>query len=148
MKQTIVFLCTFFLLTTLAAQSIKQNEVPAAVTHTFSFVYPDATRVSWQMQQDQFRADFRNDKKLTRAVFSGEGSLVWTKTEIKASALPKQALGFLIKDEPDTKIQEASIMEDDNGVITFKAVVDKTEFVFDHTGQYLVSNSLAANTQD
>jgi hypothetical protein len=142
------FLCTFFMLSVLQAQSIKSNEVPSAVTHKFSFLYQDATKVSWQMQDDQYRADFKNDKKLTCAIFSMDGLLVWTKTEIKVCALPKQALGFLTKDEPDAKIQEASIMEDDNGVITFKAVVDKTEFIFDHTGQYLVSNTLAANTQD
>lgn len=136
------------MLTALQAQSIKSSEVPSSVNHQFSFIYPDATRVSWQVKEDNYQADFKNDKKSTRAVFMPDGTLLLTKTEIKVCALPKSALGFLIKDEPDTKIEQASIIEDDKGVITFEAVVDKTEFTFDQAGQYLISSALAANAQD
>ncbi len=148
MKQIIAFLCALFVLTSLQAQNIKPAEVPSLIRHQFNFLYPDATKESWQVKKENYQVDFKNDKKNTRALFMADGALLLTKTEIKVCALPKQALGFLKKDNPDTKIELASINEDGEGVITFNAVVDKTEFLFDWTGQYLISNALALNSED
>jgi hypothetical protein len=148
MKQMTAFLCAWFVLTSLQAQSIKDNEVPATVIHKFSFIYPDATRVTWQLNQEKYQADFKNEKKKTTAVFMSDGVLYGTKTEIKVYALPEAAIGFLTKEQPDNKIEQANILEDENGMITFNAVVDKTEFIFDRTGQLLISSTLATNAQE
>jgi hypothetical protein len=148
MKQITTFLCALFVLTAIQAQSIKETEVPGSVMQKFSFIYPDATRVTWQLNQEKYQADFKNDKKRTMAVFLSDGGLFSTKTEIKIGALPESAIGFLTEDQPDAKIDQASILEDEKGIITFQAVVEKTEFIFDRTGQYLISNAVAVNAQD
>ncbi len=142
------FLCAFFMLSCIQAQNIKSSEVPEDVIQQFSFIYPDAQRVSWKLKKEKYQADFKNDKKATKAIFQPDGSLFLTKTEIKVCALPPSAVGFLTKDEPDVKIDIACIIEDHQGVITFEAIVDKTEFLFDNTGQYLVSNAVALNSED
>ena len=148
MKRMTLFLLGLFMVSTLQAQNIKPEEVPDPVLHQFSFLYPDATKVSWQLNKANYEADFKNDKKITRAVFQSDGGLVCTTTEIKVCALPRTALGYLLKDDPERKIEAANIHEDREGVITFNAVVDKTDFWFDWRGEYLSSGELALMSEE
>ncbi len=148
MKQIIAFLCAVFIIATTQAQSVKSAEVPIPVTDRFDFIYPDAVKVAWKIENENYQADFKNDKKATKAVFHSDGQLFLTQTEIKPIALPHTAVAFLGKDIPDGKIEMASIIEDNNGIITFNAVVQKKEYLFDWTGQYLFSNALVHNAKD
>lgn len=92
--------------------------------------------------QDKYRADFKNNKMATTAILSADGHLVETETQIRTCALPEPALHFLAEKYTDKKIEIASIMEDQAGVITFEAVVDMMDFTFDAQGEVLVMNEV------
>lgn len=144
MKQVSTLLCFLFLISFLHAQDIEVVSVPAAVMDEFMLRYPDARSISWQMVpgQDKYRADFKNNKMATTAILSAEGHLVETETQIRTCALPEPALHFLAEKYTDKKIEIASIMEDQAGVITFEAVVDMMDFTFDAQGEVLVMNEV------
>ena len=148
MKQITAFLCAFFILFTLQAQNIKPAEVPSVVLDQFNFIYPFASRTSWKTENDHFRADFKNDKRKTTAVFQSKGALYKTMTEVNVSALPQPAIDFLMKNDPEAKIEDVRIIEDKQGVITFQAVHDKTKYVFDWAGHYVISGTIAVNEKD
>ena len=145
MKPSIAFLCTLFLFSSLQAQKIKPSALPDVVLTKFSLIYPDASRTAWTQETDHFQVEFKNDKKNTTAVFTSEGKLFLTRTEIRTSALPEPALEFLRKEDNEVRIEAAFIVQDHRGVITFNASIDDKPFVFDWTGQHMTSGAVAAS---
>ncbi len=144
MKQVSTLLCFLFLISYLNAQDIEVASVPPAVLDEFVLRYPDAKNISWQVipGQEKYRADFKNNKMATRAILSADGELVETETQIRTCALPEPALHFLAEKYMDKKIELASIMEDQAGIITFQAVVELVDFTFDAQGQLLLMNEI------
>lgn len=144
MKQVSTLLCFLFLISYLNAQDIEVASVPPAVMDEFVLRYPDAKNISWQVipGQEKYRADFKNNKMATRAILSADGELVETETQIRTCALPEPALLFLAEKYTDKKIDIASIMEDQAGIITFQAVVELVDFTFDAQGQLLLMNEI------
>lgn len=144
MKQVSTLLCFLFLISYLNAQDIEVASVPPAVLDEFVLHYPDAKNISWQVipGQEKYRADFKNNKMATRAILSADGELVETETQIRTCALPEPALHFLAEKYMDKKIELASIMEDQAGIITFQAVVELVDFTFDAQGQLLLMNEI------
>jgi len=65
--------------------------------------------------------------------------VVQTKTQIRVIALPPDATTFLMEEVGVKKIEDAAIIEDEPGVITFTAIADKEEYWFDGAG-HLVSS--------
>ncbi len=144
MKQVSTLLCFLLLISFLNAQDIEVASVPAAVMDEFMLRYPDARNISWQVipAQDKYRADFKNNKMATMAILSADGQIVETETQIRTCALPEPALHFLAEKYTDKKIEMASIMEDQAGIITFQAVVEMVDFTFDAQGEVLVMNEV------
>lgn len=119
------------------SQTIELDQIPALVMDEFTLVYPDAKNVTWQYSGSLYVAVFRNNKMETTAIMTSEGEMVKTETEIKITALPEEALHYLDAITPAPKISWASIREDESGIITFEAIVDKTSYTFDASGQVL-----------
>lgn len=145
MKPSIAFLFTLFLFSSLHAQKIKPSEVPDPVLTKFCLLYPDASRTAWTKEADQYQVVFNNDKKKTEAVFTAEGNVFLTRTEIRTCALPEPALDFLRKEDAEIKIEDACIVQDHRGVITFNASIDDKPFVFDWSGQHMPSGTVAVS---
>ncbi len=148
MKPSIAFLCTLFLFSSLQAQKIKPSEVPDPVLTKFSLIYPDASRTTWTQEEEHYQVAFKNDKKKTEAVFTSEGKVFLTRTEIRTCALPEPALDFLRKADAEVKIEDACIVQDHRGVITFNAHVDDKSYIFDWTGQHMTSGTVAVSINE
>ena len=126
------------------AQSYSTVDIPTAVIDQFSLSYPDAEHVHWTVQNNKYLASFKNDKKNTYALLRKDGKLLETETEIKVMALPLEATAYLEK-KLDAEIESASIMENEEGVITFKAFTDDDEYWFDGTGKIFTQQADMAN---
>lgn len=121
----------------LFSQPLEFDQVPPLIMDEFTLVYPDAKNVTWQFSGLLYVAVFRNNKMETMAIMTSDGQMVKTETEIKTSALPEEALHYLDSIAAAPKISWASIREDQAGIITFEAIVDKTSYTFDAAGQVM-----------
>ena len=148
MKQVSTLLCFLLWITLLNAQVIEVTAIPVAVIDEFTLRYPDAKSISWQYRGEHYQADFKNNKMATMAILSQEGILLQTETQIRTCALPEPALAYLAKKYADKKIEVASILEDQAGVITFDAVVEKMDFTFDATGEVMRMNEVVLGSRD
>ena len=148
MKQLFSFLLILFCIPLLFAQEIEAIIVPDAVMDRFTLLYPDARNIEWQVIKDNYKADFKNDKATTMALIAWDGAVLKTETEIKTTALPETAIDYLVQNYPAKKIEQASISEDKDGIITFEAVLDKVDLTFDCTGQVLATNEVVAGPRE
>ncbi len=137
MKQFITFLGFIFCTYLLQAQEIDLTTIPAVVIDQFTLLYPDAKSISWQLTNDQYLAAFKNDKMSTSALIAADGSLLKTETEIIITALPEPAFAYLDALLDPKKIEITTIIEDQDGIITFEAMTDKLEYTFDAEGNML-----------
>ena len=143
MKLVLTSLALLLSLSICRAQSYSTVDIPTAVVDQFSLSYPDAEHVHWTVQNNKYLASFKNDKKTTYALLRKDGKLLETETEIKVIALPLEATAYLEK-KLDAEIESASIMENEAGIITFKAFTEKDEYWFTGSGQlYNQQNDMA-----
>lgn len=126
-----------FLSVSLHAERVSPKSLPLVVFEEFSLLYPDAKQQIWHLDDDNFVVQFRNHKSRTIAIFSKDGELVFTETQIRVSALPNKATAFLRKEMGDQKVYDASIMEDEEGLIRFEAEIETGEVVFTGEGEFI-----------
>lgn len=135
MKPALRVIALLLLCHVLRGQSITPTAIPTLVMDQFSLLYPDAENINWKTQQGKYLAQFKNNKMITMALIREDGKLLQTETEIKVIALPPQATEYLEDTSGVKKIESVSILESETGVITFKAVANKSEYWFDGAGQ-------------
>jgi hypothetical protein len=150
MKPAILGAALLLLLSTIQAQSTRTIPVviPDNVMDKFTLLYPDATGVIWKEQKGKYLAEFKNDKRRTAAIIRSDGSVVQTKTQIKVIALPPDATTFLMEEVKVKKIEDAAIIEDDPGIITFTVIADKEEYWFDGEGHLVSSYGMFIDTRE
>lgn len=148
MKLLLTFLVFIVCLSYSRAQETDVVTLPVIVTDLFTLRYPDARSIDWQYTGDQYKAEFKNNKMTAMALLDAEGRFLQTRTQIKTIALPEPALDFLTQNFVDEKIDLATISEDEKGVITFSAVIDKTDFTFDASGQLLDTHSVVLHSPE
>jgi hypothetical protein len=113
----------------------------------FTLSYPDAKNITWQIKEGKYLAGFKNYKLETLAILSIDGTLYKTETEIKITALPEAATAYLAEKCKEKKIEEAVIIEDESGVITFEAQVERMDYMFDATGRLLGMDEVAIGSK-
>jgi hypothetical protein len=147
MKPVLQVLALLLFCHVLRGQSVTTTTIPTPVMDQFSLLYPDAENIIWKTQQGRYLAQFKNNKMITMALINEDGKLLQTETEIKVIALPPEATEYLQDETGIKKIVSASILENETGVIIFKAIADKTEYWFDNTGQLFSPSSMANNAK-
>jgi len=130
----------------LRGQSITPDTIPTPVFDQFSLLYPDAENTNWKVENGKYLAQFKNNKMITMALINEDGKLLQTETEIKVIALPPEATEYLQDESHVKKIDSVSILENETGIITFKAVADKSEYWFDGAGQLFSPGTTANQT--
>lgn len=122
------------------SQKIKENEVPEAIKSGFKKNYPGVKTVTWEKENGEYEAEFRQDKKEIAVLLDNMGVVKEVETEITASELPKTIRDFLAKDYADYKIEEAARIKAAD-VQTYEAEVEKgketVELIFDASGKML-----------
>jgi len=115
------------------------TEVPEVVKKAFQQKFPTAKKVKWEKEKNNdFEASFiLNDKEIS-ALYSMDGQLKETETEIAVSELPKSVIDALAKIDANAKIEEAEKIERSDNTIIYETEVKinkkKTELLFDSNG--------------
>jgi len=131
----------------LEAQSVKERDVPVAVTSRVSTLYPDAVKIKWEMEDGMYEASFMTGNKETSVLVSSQGMLVQTETEIEVAALPKEAAIYIMQNNPGNAIQEATKRTDVYGVVRYEAELKNMEYVFDASGKLLTEEKVDGNKE-
>jgi hypothetical protein len=132
------------------AQSIESLDVPAVVTAALKKDYPYATNVKWESQDGMYEASFKYEvedgmsnntpviiKTEMAVVYSDKGIFALTETSIEISALPAGVKEYVAKNLMNAEITEASKIVNSQGMVSYEAEINKTDYIFTATGQFL-----------
>ena len=132
MKTIMFLLFTAIIGNPVFAQKISADKVPAAVATAFKTKFPNATKVTWEMEnKTEYEANFKLNNEEASANFDNTGKWLETETEIKTSALPSAIQSTLKKDFAGFKINEASKIESVKNGNCYEAEIEKGEGTFD-----------------
>lgn len=137
MKPAVWVFFLLFMTSTLHAERVSPKSLPQDIFDKFSLLYPDAKQQIWKLKDDVYTVQFRNHRSKTRAIFSKNGTLLATATQIRVIALPSKATAFIKKELGTQKIYEASILEDEEGLITFEAETSAGDVRFTGEGEFI-----------
>jgi hypothetical protein len=122
-----------------SASTLKAIEVPDAIKKAFQQKFPTAKKVKWEKEgSNDYEASFLLNGKELSALYSPDGQLKETETEISISELPKAVVDALNKKYPNVKIDEAAKIERADNSIVYETEVKinkkKTDLLFDQNG--------------
>jgi hypothetical protein len=134
MKKNICFLIIICFTIFSCSQKVA---VPDVVKTKFVSLYPDAKNVKWDKEDGLFEAGFKTNDVETSVVFDAAGTVTETETAIEASSLPAAISEYVAKNLDGRKIEEAAKIVDAAGKVNYEAEVDKADYIFDETGNFL-----------
>jgi hypothetical protein len=117
--------------TMLHAQKVRESKVPSAVKEAFFKQYPGKTVEQWEREESHYEAEFYVDKVETSAVYDSNGNFIESVVELKTEELPKGITDYISNNLHGKKIREAARITDATGRISYKAEVDREEYIFD-----------------
>jgi hypothetical protein len=122
-----------------SASTLKAIEVPDAIKKAFQQKFPTAKKVKWEKEgSNDYEASFLLNGKELSALYSPDGQLKETETEISISEIPKVVVDALNKKYPNVKIDEAAKIERADNSIVYETEVKinkkKTDLLFDQNG--------------
>jgi uncharacterized membrane protein YkoI len=134
------------------AQGHSEKDVPVAVKSAFSQKFPDAKKVSWDMESaTEWEAEFKLDGKEYSANFLTDGTWQETEHEIKTTEIPESIKQILAQDFAGFKIEEAEISEKSDASV-YEVAVEKGEeeweLVFDTNGKLLEKKAIEEDDED
>jgi hypothetical protein len=136
MKRIILLSALSFCLTgPLFAQDVN---VPSTVTNVFTKDYPDATKVTWTKEKDNYEVNFVQNKKETTIEYTPKGDLVEIETYVAVTTLPQPAFDYM-KDNYRNKYikMNATKITKANGDVYYSANVKRTDVLFDANGRFV-----------
>lgn len=123
----------------------QKSAVPAAIQSKFAKSYPAATKVKWEKEDAGYEASFKLKGMEISVLYSANGTLEETETEIKVSELPAKARTYAAA---KGKIQEAAKIVLASGVVKYEAEVKDRDLLFDEKGNFLEEKTEAADEKD
>jgi len=109
MKILSVLLVVLFSVLLISCDQQKVN-IPDSVKVSFEEMFPDATEVEWEMENDNgWEADFELDGKEASACFTINGE--WIETEYEVEDLPETIETIVNETYPGYKIDEIDMVE-------------------------------------
>jgi len=139
LAMAIVF-CATLLAQTEAKEKEKKYAVPSVVSSTFTKEFPDK-KAKWGMEDGGYEAEFKINGSDASAVYDKSGHRKALEITIKNAELPTDALQYVKKNYPATKITEAAKITDDKNVITYEAEIGKNgktyDVLFDASGKFI-----------
>lgn len=129
MKKITFLLFSFFALSSYA-QKISADNVPETVKNAFKQKFPTAQKVKWELDYENYEAEFKMDKKEMSATFSKDGEWIETETPIKVSALPQSVKDFLSTNFSGFVVKEAEKEETLKGIM-YELEIKKGEIEYE-----------------
>lgn len=117
----------------------QQTNIPKVAKDSFTKLYPKATEIKWDKENQGYEASFKLDGKDVSVIFDKEGKVMETETAIEISQLPKGIEKYVMDNYKGYKITGAAKIVKSNGEETYEAEVtkgkDKKDLLFDKSGK-------------
>ena len=118
------------------AQQIDTSKVPAAVKAAFAKWYP-GQQAKWEKENGQFEAGFKQKGKNSSALFTKEGTMKESETEIKVAELPMPVLAYVKVHYKGAVVKEAAKITKADGTVNYEAGVNRKDVIFDEKGNFV-----------
>ncbi|MFI5453611.1 hypothetical protein ACHMWN_15835 [Pedobacter sp. UC225_61] len=111
------------------AQKLNASKVPAAVKAAFTKNHA-STKVGWTKEEANYEAEFTLNGKETSEVYTANGVVTETETEIKVAEFP-EAVKMKLK---GLKVTESAKITKADGTVIYEAEVKGKDLLFDAKG--------------
>ncbi len=118
------------------AQKLDASKVPAAVKVSFVKKYPGLT-TKWEKEDGKYEASFKQNGNTMSAMFEPNGTFTESETEIKVSELPASIAAYVKEHYKGKTIKGAAKITSADGVVSYEAVVNGKDVMFDANGKFL-----------
>ncbi len=133
-----MLLISAFAVSSIYAQDLKTADVPAVVKSVLQKKYPESKNVSWEKEHGNYEANWGGKSGEDNSVmFTPSGSFIEIVKAIPVSKLPEAVAPYVKTHYKGAKINEAGLVTDANGKITYEAEVKGKDLIFDEKGNFL-----------
>lgn len=119
--KTIIIMLTMAMASSSYAQKLNEGKVPDKVKTTLEKRYPEAEKVKWDKENQDYEASFEQGEVNYSVLLNTNGKVLETEGEIKINQLPDPVLAYMNTNYPKTKIKEAARIVDSSGTVTYEA---------------------------
>jgi len=126
MKKIALF-SLLFISTASFAQKVNSDNVPEVVKTNFKTKFSTAEKVKWEMDYENFEAEFKMNKNEYSAKFDKDGKWLETETPIKPSDISQAAKDYLNSNFAGYEIVEAEKVETADKGILYELEIKKAE---------------------
>ncbi len=117
----------------------QQVNVPKSAKDAFSKLYPKATEVKWDKENQGYEASFKLNGQDMSVILDKDGKVMETETAIETSQLPKGVGKYVTDNYKGFKITSAAKIVNSKGEVTFEAEISKDkvkkDLFFDANGK-------------
>ncbi|RXG15036.1 putative PepSY-like beta-lactamase-inhibitor [Leeuwenhoekiella aestuarii] len=138
MKTLTILMISIFLSTTVGAQDLPANQVPANIRTNFELDFKKATHASWEQAGSFYKVDFQS-KDLNQSVwYAKDGCLIKQQTPIAYHELPQAVKETLTASYPNIKfntlLHTKKYGNSTYSLILESAIAKKNQLVFNYKG--------------
>ena len=140
MKHLICLILTIFISGTWAnaqTEKAKKQQPPVVVATAFQKAFPNARKVKWEKENQDYEASFLEGGKQVSVVYNDKGSLLETETGIEPSQLPSAAQQYIKLTCKGCVIKEAAKIQKTEGLIIYEAQLKGKDYLFNSEGKFL-----------
>jgi hypothetical protein len=109
------------------AQKVNSDNVPEVVKTSFKTKFATAEKVQWEMDYENYEAEFKMNKLEYEAKFDKEGKWLETESPIKPSDISQAAKDYLNSNFAGYEVTEAEKVETPDKGIMYELDIKKAE---------------------
>ncbi|HKC69160.1 MAG TPA: PepSY-like domain-containing protein [Bacteroidia bacterium] len=117
--------------TTVYAQKIKADKVPASVQTTFKKQFAQANKVEWEMEETDYEVNFKTAGVEYSAKYNKEGNWLETEQEIKKTDLPPAVKQAVDKEFPKAELEETEKVTLANNTVVYEMEIEQGKQKFE-----------------
>jgi hypothetical protein len=137
MKTSMFILLVFFVAGNAIGQMLDPSKVPASVKSSFSKNFPGNDKVSWELENGNYEASYKQDNHGHSALFSPGGSFLESEIDIKVGELPPAATAYMDQHYTGILVKEAARVTKASGEINYEAGIKGKDVIFDANGKFI-----------
>ena|SRR5438309_11094019 len=112
--------------------------VPKAVKTAFAQKYPEAKHVNWETEKGNYEANWGGKSgEDNSAMYTPSGKFLEIAKAISIEQLPASAVSYVKEHYKGSSINEAALVTDAVGKVTYEAEVNHKDVVFDQQGNFV-----------
>ena len=123
MKKIAITVGPLFVATLSFAQKIQEKDIPANITSAIKKMYPSATAIKWDKEDEMYEAGFYLNKRGNSVLLNEQGHIIETEVAIELSQLPAGILDYVKTYYAGRKVKEGAKIVDAKGIVTYEVEI-------------------------